>query len=211
MTSATSVQNGSSARGARRRPPAPRPTPPERRRGRAIAAARRSATRSAAVALALCMVWSVVMDERVSAACWREPVIGVVVDPFRPPPCPWCAGNRGLEYRTAPGGRVRSVAAGTVAFSGAVAGTRYVVVTLASGWKVTYGRLAGTAVARGDRVVAGAVVGTVGRAFFFGLRVGGSYVDPAPHLGRLVGRPRLIPLDGGPPRPAPPPMLRCRE
>lgn len=140
MTSATSVQNGSSARGARRRPPAPRPTPPERRRGRAIAAARRSATRSAAVALALCMVWSVVMDERVSAACWREPVIGVVVDPFRPPPCPWCAGNRGLEYRTAPGGRVRSVAAGTVAFSGAVAGTRYVVVTLASGWKVTYGR-----------------------------------------------------------------------
>lgn len=146
-----------------------------------------------------------------SAACWQPPVTGVVIDPFRPPRCPWCPGNRGLEYRSTGSGVVRAVADGEVVFSGSVAGTRYVVVDLANGWRLTYGRLASTAVRRGDRVVAGSTVGTVGSLLFFGLRIDGSYSDPARYIGRWVGRPRLIPTTGEPARAAPPPRLRCRE
>ena len=143
------------------------------------------------------------------AACWRPPVGGTVVDPFRPPPCPFCAGNRGLEYRTLPGATVRAVAAGEVTFSGSVAGTRYVVVRLRNGWLVTYGRLSDNAVRRGERVVTGTTIGHTGRELFFGLRIEGRYADPAPHLGRLVGRARLVPTDGSPAPPPPPPRLRC--
>ncbi len=146
-----------------------------------------------------------------AAACWREPVVGEVIDPFRLPACPWCSGNRGLEYRTRRGSPARAVATGTVAFSGVVASTRYVVVDLPNGWKITYGRLASSGLARGDRVTTGSVVGTVGPTFFFGVRVDGRYVDPAPHLGRMVGVARLIPVDRSPARAAPAPRLRCRE
>ena len=34
-----------------------------------------------------------------AAPCWFPPVTGTVTDPYREPPCPWCAGNRGLDYR----------------------------------------------------------------------------------------------------------------
>ncbi|NND74021.1 MAG: M23 family metallopeptidase [Ilumatobacter sp.] len=130
------------------------------------------------------------------APCWRAPVSATVVDPFRAPACRWCAGNRGIEYRTTPGRQVRTVAAGRVTFSGSVAGTRYVVVQIAGGWRLTYGRLASVSVRRGDTVAARTVVGTTGRRLFFGLRVGGTYRDPARYLGQWVGRPRLVPLDG---------------
>ena len=123
----------------------------------------------------------------VEAACWPPPVSGVVVDPFRHPACPWCAGNRGLEYDTGASGPVRAVAAGVVTFSGSVAGTRYLVVRLPNGWRLTYGRLSGSHLRTGDRVVAGSSVGTVGAEFFFGVRVGTRHIDPAPYLGRLVG------------------------
>jgi len=141
--------------------------------------------------------------------CWIAPVVGTVTDPYRQPPCTWCPGNRGIEYEVAEDSAVRAVAAGTVTFSGEVAGERYVVVELASGWKVTYGRIASTSLSAGDRVVAGAVVARTSMVFFFGLRVGDEYQDPAPYLGVEVGRRRLIPTDGRPPRPAPPPAVRC--
>src|SRR4051812_10589266 len=42
-------------------------------------------------------------------AAWRyrPPVVAAVADPFRPPPQPWLAGNRGIEYATVPGTVVR--------------------------------------------------------------------------------------------------------
>ena len=145
------------------------------------------------------------------AACYVPPVDAPIVDPFREPACAQCAGNRGLEYATAPGTPVRAVAGGIVSFSGVVAGTRYVVVDhAAGGLRATYGDLAVSALAVGDVVAAGAVVGRVGdHGLHFGLRRGETYVDPAPLLGRLVERPRLVPTDGTAPRPAPPPRLRC--
>ena len=142
-------------------------------------------------------------DSAGAAPCWRPPVTGQIADHFRAPPCPYCAGNRGIEYRTATSAVVRSVEAGRVVFSGPVAGVRYVVVEHRNGWRLTYGRLREVSVRRGDAVARSAVLGTTGRGFHFGLRVGGVYRDPEPHFGRLVGRPRLVPIDGTLRRPPP--------
>ncbi len=144
-----------------------------------------------------------------AAPCWRPPVTGQIVDHFRAPSCPYCAGNRGIEYQTNSAGVVRSVAAGSVAFSGFVAGTSYVVIEHADGWKVTYGQLSDVRVGRGAKVASGAVLGRVGHQFYFGLRVNGRYRDPEPYLGRLAGRPRLVPIDGTARRPAPAGVWSC--
>jgi murein DD-endopeptidase MepM/ murein hydrolase activator NlpD len=131
-----------------------------------------------------------------AAPCWRPPVTGQIVDHFRAPACPYCVGNRGIEYRTSTAGIVRSVAAGRVVFSGLVARTSYVVIEHANGWKVTYGQLSESRVRRGSNVARGAVLGWVESGFYFGLRVNGLYRDPESYLGRLAGRPRLVPIDG---------------
>jgi murein DD-endopeptidase MepM/ murein hydrolase activator NlpD len=145
------------------------------------------------------------------SVCLLAPVSAPIVDPFRAPGCQWCPGNRGLQYAVAAGTPVRAAAAGTVSFSGVVAGTSYVVVEhAAGGLRATYGGLAETALHAGDVVAAGSVVGLAGGdGLHFGLRRGDEYVDPAPLLGRLVERPRLVPIDGTPRRAPPPPQLRC--
>jgi len=142
--------------------------------------------------------------------CWQPPVTAPVTDPFRAPACTWCAGNRGLEFGTSPGDRVRAVGTGRVAFAGSVAGTVYVVVRHAGDRRVTYANLARVSFSVGDLVVRGQTVGRAAGRFHLGVRVGDRYVDPAPLLGRWFHRTRLVPIDGGPGNPAPPPRLRCR-
>jgi murein DD-endopeptidase MepM/ murein hydrolase activator NlpD len=142
-------------------------------------------------------------------SCLLPPVTAPVADPFREPACPWCPGNRGLSYDVAAGTPVRAAAAGAVTFSGTVAGTYYLVVVHADGLRATYGQLTGSHLAEGDRIVAGAIVGVSAGGLHFGLRRGDRYIDPAPLLGRLIERARLVPTDGSPPRPAPPPRLAC--
>lgn len=146
-----------------------------------------------------------------AGVCWPPPVEpATVTDPFRQPECRWCAGNRGIEYHVATGASVQAVATGRVSFSGEVAGVRYVVVELASGWKLTYGRLDSSPLRAGDVVVAAAtVIGHASGEFLFGLRVDGEYTDPAPHIGRVRGRARLVPIDGRRSLPAPPGRLVC--
>ena len=112
-----------------------------------------------------------------------------------------------------PGPRCTAVAGGTVTFGGVVAGTRYVVVDQPDGYRATYGRLAAAIVGIGAQVAAGAVVGTTTAGFYFGLRVGETYVDPAPLLGRLplaaAARARRT---ARPRRPAPPTVgWRCGD
>jgi murein DD-endopeptidase MepM/ murein hydrolase activator NlpD len=146
--------------------------------------------------------------------CWEPPVAAPVVDPYRPPACAWCPGNRGLTYGAAPGAVVRSVAAGRVTFVGPVAGVLYVVVELVNGWRVTYGNLSQPTVGHGDAVVAGMRVGFAAGAFHLGLRDRAdagpdAYLDPTPHVGVWRHRARLIPIDGTPAAPAPQPTLRC--
>ncbi len=104
---------------------------------------------------------------------------------------------------------MRAVAGGRVAFSGSVAGVRYVVVRHADGRRATYGGLATTRFRAGDPVIRGVVIGSVAGRFHFGLREGDTYIDPAPLLGRFVYRPRLVPADGRAANPPPPPVLRC--
>lgn len=142
--------------------------------------------------------------------CYPPPVAAPIAVPYVQPACPYCAGHRGVEYALPAGTRVAAVAAGTVTFSGAVAGTRYVVVLQADGRRATYGMLAATTLTRGDVVVAGQQVGASGARLYFGLRdATDAPVDPTPLLGRLVGVPRLVPAGGATPRRAPPPRLQC--
>ncbi|CAN5610880.1 hypothetical protein BH24ACT5_BH24ACT5_14100 [soil metagenome] len=142
--------------------------------------------------------------------CLVPPVEAPVVRGFEAPACVWCAGHRGMSFATAPGTPVVAAAAGTVTFSGIVVDVRYVVVRHGDGLLATYGGLVSAAVAAGDVVAAGAVVGTSGAELYFGLRTGpDTYIDPAPHLGRFVVPPYLVPIDGSPSRPPPPPVLRC--
>jgi murein DD-endopeptidase MepM/ murein hydrolase activator NlpD len=162
-------------------------------------------------ALVCCLAVVVAVPARSASAafCWKPPVVGRVTDPFREPPCPYCAGNRGLEYAVAPSTVVRAVATGIVTWAGSIAGVKHVVVQHANGWRATYGKLTETHLGAGDAVLGGARVGTASGEFYFGLRDGDRYIDPEPFLGTLIGRPRLVPIDGTPPRPAPPPTLMC--
>ena len=166
-------------------------------------------TTSLATLMVLTLMMMTSAGSAAGGACWLAPVDAPVVDPFRLPPCSWCSGNRGLEYGTPAGTIVRAVAAGEVTFSGTVAGERYVVVRHADGRRATYGRISDSSLRIGEHVAARAVVGVTAAHLHFGLRDGDTYIDPAPFLGRLVGRLRLVPDDGTIARAAPPPRLRC--
>lgn len=148
-----------------------------------------------------------------AAACWVPPVEGPIVVAFAEPPCAYCPGQRGVEFAVGDGVAVRAVAGGEVTFAGTVAGTRYVVVRQADGWRATYGRLDALAVRRGAVVDAGTPIGTASGRMYFGVReaeaLGGDYLDPTPLLGQFVRRPWLVPTDGSAGRRGPPPRLRC--
>lgn len=144
------------------------------------------------------------------AACYPPPVAAQVSVPYVQPACSYCPGHKGVEYGLASGTDVRAVAPGVVTFSGVVAGTRYVVVLQADGLRATYGMLQTSLVSRGDVIASGQVVGHSGPKLYFGLRnAANDPVDPTPLLGRLAGRARLVPSDGGSQRRAPPPRLTC--
>ena len=155
------------------------------------------------------MIGAVVALVMAMPACYLPPVTAPVVDPFRAPLCSFCPGNRGLEYEPAPGSPVIAAAPGVVRFNGLVAGVRYLVVDQTDGRTATYGRLAATRVSLGAVVRQGDTVATTTDRFFFGLREGQRYDDPAPFLGHFRFRPRLVPIGSWPRRRAPPPVLAC--
>jgi len=157
------------------------------------------------------IVTTIIPSGAVNAApCWRPPVTAPIVDPFREPDCPWCPGNRGIEYGTARGASVRAVATGRVTYAGRLAGTVYVVVRHGDGRRVTYGNLTDESFDLDDLVTRGQLVGRAAGRFHLGVREGDRYVDPAAFLGRLVRQPRLVPASGAAGNPAPPPRLTCR-
>jgi murein DD-endopeptidase MepM/ murein hydrolase activator NlpD len=102
-----------------------------------------------------------------------------VIDDFRAPNCVWCEGNRGIEYRSSPGGSVASVVDGVVSFVGMVANTMYVVVRTKSGLLVTHGRLRSAQVAFGESVLVGQHLGAAGTTLYIGVRRGGNYLNPS--------------------------------
>jgi murein DD-endopeptidase MepM/ murein hydrolase activator NlpD len=133
------------------------------------------------VAMALAVALSVV-----------APVDAEVIDPYRPPQCAWCPGNRGLEYGTPAGVPVRAVRSGQVSFVGRVAGTGYVVVDIGGGLRVTYGMVDPGPLRRGDPVRAGEVIGITEGPLHLGVRRSTAYVDPAVLWQHRTVRARLI-------------------
>jgi len=97
---------------------------------------------------------------------------------------------------------VRSAAAGVVAFAGRVAGRGVVSVDHPGGLRTSYEPVTAT-VAQGDQVGAGAVLGRLesvashcppAACLHWGLRRGGTYLDPRSLLGAV--RVRLLPVWG---------------
>lgn len=107
------------------------------------------------------------------------PSDAAVIDRFRPPTTRWAAGNRGIDFDTAPGSPVRASAAGEVTFAGLVAGSHHVVVLHPGGLRTSYSFLESVLVRRGDTVAQGATVGIAGGPLHFGVRAGDEYLDPA--------------------------------
>jgi hypothetical protein len=114
-----------------------------------------------------------------SGVHYAPPVDAPVADAFRPPPHPFGAGNRGLEYDTAPGDAVVASAAGDVVFAGPVGGALHVTLRHDDGLRTSYSFLAGVEVGRGVRVERGDRLGTAGERLHFGVRAGDAYLDPA--------------------------------
>jgi septal ring factor EnvC (AmiA/AmiB activator) len=111
-------------------------------------------------------------------------------------------GVRGVKLAAPAGSLAAAPAPGTVRFAGAIAGLGWVTVEVEPGVLVSVGPLDRIAVRAGAQVGARTVLGRLhadhDRALHLGLRVGGAYVDPLPHLAR-VGPPRLVPLARGDP------------
>jgi pimeloyl-ACP methyl ester carboxylesterase len=145
------------------------------------------------VVVALAVVFSLVV--------YTPPVDAVVTDRFRPPPTPYAAGNRGIDYDTAPGQPVVAAAAGEVVFAGRVGRSVHAVVLHADGLRTSYSFLDGVSVHRGQRVERGDKVGTAGESLHFGVRDGDVYLDPMTVLGASPNEPRhayLVPDDAAP-------------
>jgi murein DD-endopeptidase MepM/ murein hydrolase activator NlpD len=133
---------------------------------------------------------------------WRPPVAGplTVARPFDPPATPYGPGHRGVDLVAPPQAAVLAAGAGEVSFAGPVAGRGVVVVSHSGSLRTTYEPVT-AAVAAGDQVAAGQLVGWLepGHAgcpgsacLHWGLRHGEAYQDPL----RLLAPPpvRLLPL-----------------
>ncbi len=152
-------------------------------------------------ALATCMGALTVLQAPAGAALsstYVPPVDAPVTDPFRPPPGPFGAGNRGLEYGTRPGVEVRASADGVVTFAGLVAGSRHVTLRHPDGLRTTYSYLASIAVVLGQRVGQGDLVGTAGGRLHFSARSGDAYLDPASLFDPTGVRVHLVAFDEPP-------------
>lgn len=130
-----------------------------------------------------------------SSVDYRPPSDAPLIDHFRPPPKPWMAGNRGIDYGTEPGAQVWAAGDGRVIFAGQVGGQLHVTVEHPDGLRTSYSFLASISVDVGDRVHGGEVIGIAGGPFHFGVRApDNSYLDPEALLaGSLRPSVRLIP------------------
>ncbi|MGP9680358.1 MULTISPECIES: murein hydrolase activator EnvC family protein [unclassified Brachybacterium] len=131
----------------------------------------------------------------VPASRWQWPTSAPheVAAPFEAPPHRYGPGHRGIDVRVAgDGAEIRAVDAGTVRFSGMVAGRGVVSVQHADGLISTYEPVAG-AVEESQAVEAGDVLGTIADpeashcssevCLHLGARRGQDYIDPLLLLG----------------------------
>ena len=95
--------------------------------------------------------------------------------------------NRGIEIAAPAGSEIRAAAGGTVAFVGNGGSAGYgglILLRHGDGWISVYGRAAVAKVARGQRVEAGQVIGSVSddAKLHFELRKDRTAVDPVKQL-----------------------------
>jgi murein DD-endopeptidase MepM/ murein hydrolase activator NlpD len=134
------------------------------------------------------------------------PIVGPVINGYRPPSSPYGPGHRGIDIAAPIGTPVKAAADGVVAFAGSVGGSLYVSIDHPDGVRTTYSFLSSIAVHRGDAVAEGDVVGTSGHGhpsiqidhLHFGARFDGGYINPLlllrpSDIGALI---RLAPLLG---------------
>lgn len=110
-------------------------------------------------------------------------------------------GHRGIDYSVPDGTAVRASAAGMVSFAGSTPEGPYVSITHDDGVKTTYS-LGGVAVARGQAVGRGTIIGTSGMGHYnsdpllhFGAPIDGEYIDPLMLLGDFEDITDLIGLE----------------
>jgi murein DD-endopeptidase MepM/ murein hydrolase activator NlpD len=145
--------------------------------------------------LALVMAVTPPSAARAEGARWQWPVPPPheVVARFEAPATPYGPGHRGIDLAVAGGAEVRAVEAGTVRYSGTLAGRGVVSVVHADGLISTYEPVAGV-LEVGTPVAAGEVLGALeggspashcagGDCLHLGARRGGSYLDPLLLLG----------------------------
>jgi hypothetical protein len=129
----------------------------------------------------------------------RPPVAGPLVRGFEAPATGFGAGHRGVDFAAPAGTPVTAPAPGPVRFAGVAGGGWWVTVQAAPAVLVSVGPLTAVRVRTGQLVGVRTVLGAAGTghggAVHLGLRVGGAYTDPVPHLTH-PGRPRLVPLPG---------------
>ena len=123
----------------------------------------------------------------------RPPVDAEILDPFRPPPEPWMAGNRGIEYATVDGDIIHASADGVVVFAGPVAGAVHVTVRHGPDLVTTAAFVREVLVTTGDVVVAGTPIAIAAGPFHFTARRNGRYVDPEALFGTVRLAVRLVP------------------
>jgi len=124
---------------------------------------------------------------------YTVPVIAPVRDGFRLPATLYGAGNRGLEYATAPGQSVSAAGPGVVVFAGAIGATRAVSIDHADGLRTTYTHLLRIDVVAGASVGPGEVIGSASDRLHFGARLGSAYLDPTGLFESGWGQTRLVP------------------
>ena len=153
-----------------------------------------------------------------AAAAWTWPTGGPVVRPFSLGPDAYAAGqHRGVDVQADVGEAVLAPAAGTISFAGTVPTHGFTVTIQTAGYAVSLTHLGEIAVAEGDAVAEGAVMGRAGASgvmewpspyVHLGIRVGSAaddYVDPMKLLpGRTVVPPPASPAPTPAPTPVPP-------
>ncbi|HVF77170.1 MAG TPA: M23 family metallopeptidase [Solirubrobacteraceae bacterium] len=139
-----------------------------------------------------------VLPGRAVAGGWERPVDGPVLRVFSVGGDRFAAGqHRGVDLAAPVGASVRSVCGGRVSFAGRVPRGGLTVSVRCGRLVSTYQQLGAVTVSRGQVVVPGATVGTVGSArprphVHLGARdrASGTYVDP---LSLLAASPRALP------------------
>src|SRR2546423_1691648 len=118
-----------------------------------------------------------------------QPAAGPITRHFEPPPTPYAAGHRGIDFGAPVGTRVVAAAAGTVSFAGQVGGSLFVSIDHPGGLRTTYSFLSLVLVKKGQAVVQGQPIAKSGPGatgekpnLHFGLRSGADYLDPEPYL-----------------------------